>query len=235
MKRILIPWVVVGVISLAALTAQEPASNVELTGEDVEKVVEYLNAGIKQSKNGKLKKEFKDLLTLLEKPDSKEKVDLRSFPLIQSDKPVEGQVGVVEQFPRVFITTSTGQARRLPNVPHDVQIEQVLSDDEMIVSVFGNKLKVCASTKGLVDGQRPKDGLPGVYVVTETWRYKTALGGSNTIWVLKPFDIEKAAVVLKESREQPAGKIAKKPAAKDAEQPDANNEKKPASKPPAKH
>lgn len=178
----------------------------ELTGEDVEKSVEYLNTGAKQSKNGKLKKEFKDLLTLLEKPDSKEKVDLRSFPLIDPTNPVEGQIG----------TLSKKYPKGVHLIVVDYKVAQVIGEDEMLVSV-GNPneskqvtLKLCVSTKGVVDGQEIKGVPPGVFIVTGTETYRTANGGSNTVWVLKPFDIEEAAAVLKEARENPKRPAAKK-------------------------
>lgn len=210
----------------------------DLTGEDVEKVVEYLNAGIKQSKNGKLKKEFKELLTLLEKPDSKEKVDLRAFPLIDPAQPIEGQIGGMGShlhYNPFGIMTGTYKAK--------YKVAQVISANEMLVSVGSTHsdvgeskftLKLCVSTKGAVDGQEIKGVPPGVFIVTGTETYRTAIGGSNTVWVLKPFDIEEAAAVLKEARANPkrpaGGKATKKPAAKA----EAKDEKKPAAKAPAK-
>lgn len=201
MQRFLISCFVVAVVSLPALRAQEPMSEAELTREDVEKSVEYLNAGIKQSKNGKLKKEFKDLLTLLENSDSKEKVDLRAFPSISPSFPIEGQIGRMSdryKFPENDFGWYAAEYK----------VSQVISANEMLVAVGSEGyrevgpnqfiLKFCVSTKGLVDEKELKDGLPGVFVVTGTETYKTAIGGSNTVWVLKPFDIKKAAELLQQ-------------------------------------
>ena len=211
MQRFLIPLVVVGVVSLTALRAQEPASKADLTGEDVEKAVEYLNAGIKESKNGKLKKEFKDLLSLLESADSNEKVDLRAFPPISPNQPFEGQIGVIKKTRfTVLQVISKSEVLIAPIVTttsfstSGVRIRQSFGEE------LGKPLKVNAPTKGLVDDKELPGGIPGVFLVTGTETYATVNGGSNTVWVLKPFDIEEAAGVLKEARENPKRRAAKK-------------------------
>lgn len=262
MQRLLISCVVVAVVSLGTLKAQEPANKAKLTGEDVEKAVEFLNTGIKQSRNGKLKKEFKNLLALLESSDSKVKVDLRAFPLIDPDEPVEGQIGLVgNKRWTVLQVISKSEMLVAPKVTTTsfstggVRIRQSFGE------TTGKPLKINASTKGLVDDKELPDGIPGVFLVTGTETYATSGGGSNTVWVLKPFDIEEAAVALKESRDRPKRpaepKDAKKPLtpadqerleslrkqkaelerqrlAKEAQKAGSKDEKKPAAKEPAK-
>lgn len=213
MQRCLMVFVVNAMLLNSVLAADEenPAA---LTAEDVEKAVTFLNNGVNESKNGAVKRELRKLLALIETPDSKTRVDLRVLPAINVDHPVEGQIGAVR-------TASWN-------------VVQVISENEMLVApiqtrtsispgdglkyrqtfrqVEGKPLKLCASTKGLVDGEKLKEGLSGVFIATGTETYPTLDGGTNTVWVLKRFDIEKASAALKAGQK-------KAPASKDGDKP----------------
>jgi hypothetical protein len=69
-----------------------------------------------------------------------------------------------------------------------VEVLQVVDDDEMMVEYAETRLWLEGiSTEGIADGVA--GDLPGVYLITGTKRYETAIGGLKTVFVAKRFAV----------------------------------------------
>jgi hypothetical protein len=68
-----------------------------------------------------------------------------------------------------------------------VLVRQIIDENLMLVEC-NNLFLIKAATKGLVDGKNFYVG--GFWVVSGTMQYKTAIGGTNTVFVLEQVDLE---------------------------------------------
>lgn len=82
--------------------------------------------------------------------------------------------------------------------PYRIRTEvfQIISEKEMFVKMFGKIVSLEGkSTVGMVDDE--VFYLSGTYHVTGTKKYETAAGGSNTVFVIRPFENDKFIELVK--------------------------------------
>lgn len=99
-------------------------------------------------------------------------------------------------------------------ISHSYEIAQIIDESNMLVAIDNLNLYsrykeqesrliwLKSSTKGVVDGTRIK--LDGVYQITGTKQYTTAIGSSKTVYVIEPIDFREALARLWNER-QPGG------------------------------
>ncbi len=123
--------------------------------------------------------------------DTLERLD-KSLPMPQLilDNLHVGAVGALE-FPEGMI------GDRTPSF----EVMQITDGTNMMVTMFGQRVWVSGvSTAGLVDGKKVE--LPQVFRITGTKTYKTAIGGSNTVFVFSPVDMEKMQPYLEKENKK---------------------------------
>ena len=96
-----------------------------------------------------------------------------------------------------FSPNNTGKDRQYKVL---AEVFQIISEKEMLVEMYGKIVSVEGkSTVGMVDDQ--KFHLSGAYHVTGTKKYETAAGGSNTVFVIRPFENDKLIELVKHLQE----------------------------------
>lgn len=104
------------------------------------------------------------------------------FPRIELDKVALGQIGILK-YPENVISTDKSKV--------NIDVLQIIDADNMLVNVFGKTFWMRGvSTKGLVSESKFAVPFPCVFRVRDTETYATALGGSNTVFLLEKVDIE---------------------------------------------
>ena len=124
-------------------------------------------------------------------------------PLLALEEIAEGKIGrVVMRFAR--------ERDPLPSF----RVVQVI-DNQTMLAEHGKKVYLLSgvSTKGIVDDDKFSLG-SAIFEAPGTHTYKTVLGGTSTVWVLRAFDkaaIEEAISAQKHNDESPGTKRTSKP------------------------
>jgi hypothetical protein len=80
---------------------------------------------------------------------------------------------------------AVGAVRSLGGI--DIRIDQVIDRRNMLVNIYGVNFWVVMDTSGFVDDQDVAINCRAAAIIG-TKTYETAIGGTRTVFVLKPFD-----------------------------------------------